>query len=508
MKFEVSDKTAVQVGDISSNSISIDVNNIDFIVSILSTNLYSNPIESFIRETVSNAWDSHVEAGVKEPVAIELGKDAEDRYYCCVRDFGVGLSPERFNKIYRNIGSSTKRTDNSQIGGFGIGRFSALAYSEMVYITTNYDGKKYKYLMYKDGNSISIDLVHTQDTTETNGLEVFLYVKEYDLIKFSEAIKKQLAYFENLFIINTTGHYRLDQLEEEFNNLKIKKFQNFQVNTLNKSNQISVLLGKVLYPLRAGSMSKLYPDYIFNYPIAIKFEIGDLEVTPNREELLYSVKNVAKIEENLNKTLEEIAEIVKKEVKQDFTVFSEYLDRLQKIATIPLYKDDSCTISIPVRDTSLCDYTYKGKSYDKDILLGVRSSFYSNQDILLNYSLKGGKLFYKNTYKTLSWVLGMKDKIHIGDIGHLKGITKEFVRDTYKDGSHFIPTSRTLKQYHRKFFKNVLSDFRYKPKILNNMSEIKSCFKLVFSEALVSIKDLKIISEFTWISFAIKQAPI
>src|SRR5580765_3154758 len=41
-----------------------------FVFEFMSTQLYSNPIGSLIREITSNCFDSHVEAGVEDPVII------------------------------------------------------------------------------------------------------------------------------------------------------------------------------------------------------------------------------------------------------------------------------------------------------------------------------------------------------------------------------------------------------------------------------------------------------
>lgn len=112
--------TVSSIGDIQENSVSIDPKNIEHIVTILSSNLYSNPEESFLRETISNAYDSHIEAGTKEPIILSIIEKAFDNYYISIRDYGTGISPERFKEIYLCIGSSTKRAENQYIGAFGI----------------------------------------------------------------------------------------------------------------------------------------------------------------------------------------------------------------------------------------------------------------------------------------------------------------------------------------------------------------------------------------------------
>lgn len=107
------------IGDIQENRVGIDRNNIDFITTLLTSNLYSKPLESFLRETIANAYDSHVEAGSDEYILLVITRTGYNEFTISVRDYGVGLSPERFDQIYKNIGSSTKRDSNDYIGAFG-----------------------------------------------------------------------------------------------------------------------------------------------------------------------------------------------------------------------------------------------------------------------------------------------------------------------------------------------------------------------------------------------------
>ena len=173
------------IGDIHNNKVGIDTQNIDFITSLLTTNLYSQPIQSFIRETVANGRDSHVEAGTTDkPVIIRL-YIKDNHIHIAVRDYGTGLSPERFNKIYLNIGSSSKRDSNDYIGAFGIGRWSQLAVSDVSRITNYYNGTCTKYIAYKDNGKICIDKLFESTTEEA--IEMFRQAGSMSKVKLLES---------------------------------------------------------------------------------------------------------------------------------------------------------------------------------------------------------------------------------------------------------------------------------------------------------------------------------
>ncbi len=89
---------------------------------------YDNPAEAAVRELISNAVDSTVEAGSGESITVSLPKKIFP--YLVVEDHGLGMSMDTLNYIYRSFGNSTKTDNYSLIGSKGMGSKAPLAVSD------------------------------------------------------------------------------------------------------------------------------------------------------------------------------------------------------------------------------------------------------------------------------------------------------------------------------------------------------------------------------------------
>ena len=383
--------TVVTVGDIQKNQVSIDPKNIEHIITILSSNLYSNPEESFLRETISNAWDAQVEANnTKDPIILSFkeGNDYLEDTTIAIRDFGTGISPERFKEVYLNIGSSTKRQSNEFIGGFGIGKFSALAVSDTVHITSFYEGNEYYYLMVKNGSKINIDLINTTPTDQPNGVEVKIQVSRIKGESIYRSISV-LSYIPNLYI-----NKEKDYTVKAFNERIITKYKNFNICSI-VSGKMHILIGNILYrinkykfPILSREVETILED------VAIKFEIGELTVTPNREDILYTDETIAKINEKIKAVMEEIEEIFKQQNNKDFSNIIEYWLYLNSAKKIILGDFTIDTEYSWLRD--LTSTTYKGKDLvieSPDLVNNMYKFFKSN---LTEFNCIASILSYRN----------------------------------------------------------------------------------------------------------------
>jgi DNA topoisomerase VI subunit B len=104
------------------------------IMKIMRSKLYSNPIKVLIQEYLCNARDANREAGCDKPIEIFLPTKLSQSFE--VRDYGIGISPSRMENVFIKYGESTKRQDNKQTGGFGIGAKSGWSYSDSFSVTT------------------------------------------------------------------------------------------------------------------------------------------------------------------------------------------------------------------------------------------------------------------------------------------------------------------------------------------------------------------------------------
>ena len=370
------------IGDITEFKTSIDPKNLEFITTLLSSNLYSAPERSFIREIVSNAWDSQVEAGTTDiPIIIKITESENRNSYSrftgygdiTIRDFGTGLSPERFNEVYRNIGSSTKRESNAYHGAFGIGHLSGFSCSNTMYITSYYNGTCYEYIGIKDADTIVYTLVSTSPTIEKNGLEVTL--KNVYLSKYRNSLK-YIWFFPNVFIEDNNTNYKSTSI----NDIKIKKYNNFWVSSVEVEDKL--LLGNVLYPLNRTELGSRLDYHLSNFlgrikysGIVLKFDIGELSVTPNRESIIYTKEGVDKIINKILAVQKEIYNIIEKESKKDFTDLVQYTKLFKNSKCFDFFNETICPYKsslYPIPEDQNLSITYKSKNLSEYInLLGL-----------------------------------------------------------------------------------------------------------------------------------------
>lgn len=309
------------IGETQEYKTTIDIENLDFIATLLSSNLYSNPEASFIREIVSNGWDSHVEAGnTNTPLLVRVRRGIDYNYNITIRDYGTGLSKEQFENLFCKIGSSTKRESNAYHGCFGLGHLSPLAVSKVCYITSYYNGVARLYVMTKNGNSITTNLMNTTSTNEKNGIEITIKGIA-GISSYKEALYR-LAFFPNVYI---------DGVFSEINNIKIKKYKYFTA--ANNVFKDKLLLGNVLYPLDDSILPAECKDFyrtIVDSGIVFNFNIGELQVTPNRESIIYNTKTNELIISRVKDAIEEITELLRKGVEKDYSDPIEYFNILHK----------------------------------------------------------------------------------------------------------------------------------------------------------------------------------
>lgn len=440
MIIDTSQSNIKTYGDIKEFKTSIDPKNLEFITTLLSSNLYSAPEQSFIREIVSNAWDSHVEAGTTDtPVIIKFTKHDSYNFSVAIRDYGTGISPERFKEVFCNIGSSTKRESNEFIGGFGLGKYSSLACSNTVYITSYYEGTSYYYVMIKDGNSITINLLMEKPTSERNGVEVVIKNIK-DIVPYTKALD-YIVFFPNVYL---KWDYNND-----FNKIKIKRFNNFVAATSPIHHKL--LLGNVLYPCNKTFMDDESKDFLNRIDatgIVIKFEVGELNITPNRESIIYTSDTIKKIEDRIKAAKNELDKKAHAKIVHDYDDIKAYYEAISRYAFYNPIEDELTpyiylNYRITPNELKNDSITYKGVDLRRNeqyihiilhsMLINFKCSIYRDK------IYEKGNIDVKNTFKADKILILNKDtrltkpvKTYLKNTWEKYAVITQFTFDEFK----------------------------------------------------------------------------
>ena len=279
---------------------------------ILADGLYSDKVQSVIRELSCNAYDSHVEAGNKDyPIEIHLPTYAEPWFH--VRDFGVGLSHDQVMKIYTQYGASTKTNSNDVIGQLGLGSKSPFSITDSFTVEARQNGIENHYKMYRNEQGMPcVAHLHQGPTSETDGVTVKVPVNTSMTAEFAEKARNVYKWFPiKPTVVGGSIIYNSVEYAYRGSGWGIGKGpESNRYGWSRRHDNPVALMGLVAYPLDVNSIKDITDSartILTGTPLVLEFDIGELEVAANREALGYDSRTCANINTKLSQMLKDLA---------------------------------------------------------------------------------------------------------------------------------------------------------------------------------------------------------
>ena len=301
------------------------IGNISVILEILRSKLYSKPIKVICQEIASNARDAHREVGCENiPIEIKLPSRWDMTHR--IRDFGPGISPERMLNVFIKYGESTKRENNVQNGGFGIGAKCPWSYSDMftiVSITTE-DGKNIcrKYTAeVSSTHEGKLSLMSESVTDKPRGTEIIVSCKDGDINEFRRWTIEACQFWPVKPIITGVSDFEWPEHKKEFTGDNWFVMMSLFHNVYSKVQPYALIDG-IPYALNFENMrlNELDTDVqavlnkMFRHPIYLIFDVGEIPVAASREEIDYNDKSIKQIQNRLVQLANDIVEEISQNI--------------------------------------------------------------------------------------------------------------------------------------------------------------------------------------------------
>jgi hypothetical protein len=308
--------------------------------------IYSNPYVAALREYTSNAWDSHMTCGQTLPIRVSLPSALSPVFV--VEDFGEGMDRIKLG-LYGEFGFSSKRKDNDNIGGYGLGSKVGLAFSSQYTVRSVKDGYMNTVVIGRDedGNpqmgfingpdfpediteeeAELIELAYPGEPTDLpNGVKITIPTMEYH--KFNEALSR------NFFLGFAPGSILIDGKEPTYSVFNEDQFTELEGGIgwrRKKDVQERVggtaLLHGVSYSINwneiAGDLDyQIRTDFLNE--IVVKLENSTVDLQRSRESLVYSKRT----REVLRQKLQDLLSYATKQYASEIDSVATYQEAVQ-----------------------------------------------------------------------------------------------------------------------------------------------------------------------------------
>lgn len=315
MKPTTMDAATVQSNISADNTgqFTVDQDSLAHIMSVL-TNLYADPELAVIREYLTNAYDSHVEAAELDPhyvkVPVEVTTPSHFQKSYIIKDYGIGMSKDDLKNIYSKYGASTKRNSNTVVGMLGLGSKSALTYTNSFTITAVKNGQRTMAIVSINEDGVPVfHIVDERDTSkdkdgnpvtpQRNGVEINIPVKDRNT--FAAKTQNFVKYWPD-GIITVDGaepvKHGFEFISQQVINDDKQEADVYLAPTTGTGYYADtpksyVVMGNVPYEIDAeyvpSDLSALRCGFVAYVPI------GSVTITPSREKLYYNTNTKAVI---------------------------------------------------------------------------------------------------------------------------------------------------------------------------------------------------------------------
>jgi hypothetical protein len=432
-----SNQSSVSTNAVANQSHEFVIGDVSAIIEILRHKLYSNPIGTLTQEYISNARDAHREAGNENPIKITLPTKIDSSLK--IRDYGVGLDKKRVEEVFVRYGTSTKQSSNEQTGGFGLGAKSAWAYTDSFVVVSFYNGTKCTYVAHTGNNKNGVfELVEECETSEPNGVEVQIPVKEQDIDAFVRAVYKTTMFWEvkpelhGITDMEIREEYRQPEYTYNQDGMTLVKNTNFMQSVFSVSSyarkKLFVLVDGIPYDISkysscqgASSLVDVVRDDVM---VFLHVDNGDVSVAASREEISNDNENMNKIEEICRNALVKITSYVEDSLSKDYESLKDYYEVYDNLYEMVVFRNfpnsagfkfayslcEDCDFTFDLARSftssafeSIVSYKVKKKRIREYLSKDIRSSIHMEEDVVV--VIKDGDISDNITSRKMRYLL-------------------------------------------------------------------------------------------------------